>query len=262
MAVIVAVATVVYSPSEGGTGGALAARLAQEGLDTQSDQGRLEFWRIGLAAVRERPVTGYGPGAYGVAYRLFQSPEQIRADPSTVVTDPHDLPVLLLSTTGVPGLVLAAGLIAMVLVGLVRRGRGDDPPSLRAQAALVYAVGAGTFLLFDPPDLGTVVPLVLVGGAALGPPAAGGGWATVRSPRVAHLARLVVSAAFIVAAAALAFQSVAVWRADAALLQYDRTGDVAAAVRSARLAGWWSTYPLVAGYAAWREGAARGAPAF
>lgn len=280
-----ALGSVAFSTVTAGAGGSLTDRLAQEGIDTQSDRGRIEAWRAGLGAVGARPLFGFGPGAYSTAYRLFVSPEQLRVEPYKVVSDPHDLPVLLASTMGVPGLLLGLAVAGVLLAALVRRASsepidGDDRSHRFAMVA--YAGGAATFLLFSPLDLGTLVPVALALGATLpaasgslagarvsaatgSPPSSGGrpgageapkGPPGSRAPGV-RLALAAAAAAAVVSAFGLALHGVTLWRADAAFLAHDRTGALESAVKAAWSGSSEPYYPFVAGHASWRAGLKR-----
>ncbi|MBU2603007.1 MAG: O-antigen ligase family protein [Actinobacteria bacterium] len=254
-----ALGSVAFSTVTEGAGGSLIERLANEGIDTRSDRGRFEAWRAGLDAVGARPLFGFGPGAYSTAYRLLVSPEQLRAEPYKVVSDPHDLPILLASGMGVPGLLLGLTLAGLLLSALVRRTSSQPIDDDRAHrfAMVAYAGSAATFLLFSPLDLGTLLPVALALGVTL--PAASGSPVSshVSTALGVRVAVAVVAAGAFVSAFGLAIHGVTLWRADAALLAHDRTGALEPAVKAARSGSSEPYYALVAGHASWRVGLER-----
>ena len=79
------------------------------GLDTTGDT-RGSYWSISLHAIESRPLLGYGPGGYLVAYRRFVSAATMQAQPLSDVSDPHSVPLLVADGSGLPGLALALAL--------------------------------------------------------------------------------------------------------------------------------------------------------
>ena len=81
--------TFAYEGSSQRIGGALGGAAAEgaqgssaaDSSTQQSDQQRVEFWRVALSATAERPVFGYGPGAYATAFRLFVPAARIQEIP-------------------------------------------------------------------------------------------------------------------------------------------------------------------------------------
>lgn len=70
---------------------------------TRSDSLRVALWREGVSAIAWRPLIGVGSGAFVVADRLYRAPEDRVRQPWALASDPHSLPLLVASTSGVPG---------------------------------------------------------------------------------------------------------------------------------------------------------------
>ena len=166
-------------PSGKSVGGSAASRLA-EPFDTARNM-RLALWSVAVKAVAVRPLTGYGPGAFVVAYRRLVSATIAQRWPMLSVGDAHSLPLAMLACSGVPGLLLAGGVVAGAVVLVLRNrrlpGHGSDadaPSELErslAAAAALLALAVLLYLAVSPTDPVTVVPLLLLGGAALRAPA-------------------------------------------------------------------------------------------
>lgn len=259
VAVLLGLLTVAYSPESqsAAASGVLASRVTDQVALSESDQGRVEFWEAGLSALVERPLFGYGAGAYATAYRFHVSAERLRSLPSTVVSDPHDLPVLIGSTMGVPGLALAFVLFALAATAWWRSGRASRDPDIAYWAGPAFAAAVGAFLLFSPLDLAVAVPAVLIVGASVsGPNGRVLPWGVKKEGRAVQRVLLGCALATVVIAVVLGWQTAALWRADAKLLDYDRSGDTAMAREAADLAPRWPYYSLLAGFGTWREGLA------
>lgn len=271
--------TVLYSPSFGGEAGGIASRVEESTVGELSagDQSRTEFWRIALDAVRERPVTGYGQGAYVIAYRAFVSPETAAAQPNTGVSDPHQVALLLASGSGIPGLLLGAGFmvsaLALCVIRFLRRrkqeGAGSSPWGICAPElpCLSYGLAALAFLSVSPVDLVIAAPLGLILGSGLGEPAAGARLAReVRVGRGGQLVTYVLGGVFAAGAVAALVCGVRFLQADMAFGESMRKGTVAEARQAADLMPLIPEYAQVAGGIIWRQGvsgssAGGGAPA-
>jgi O-antigen ligase len=279
--VLLVAGTFAYSTSAQRIGGALSGggesvqptAIAGFSLSV-GDQQRLEFWQIALRATRTRPVFGYGPGAYAVAFREFVSPARLQEIPNMVVSDPHDLPLLLSSSEGIPGLLLGMGLLcAMVTVvgvrvlGRLRRPRGEEGEGFAAAlGASAYGIAILTFLLVSPTDLVTLCPLALVVGAALGEPAADSRLSLdvrpfTRRPvlgRLATGAAGIIGLAFLIAALVLGTR---LYAADIASVKASRNFDQQQALRAAELFPWYPHYAQIAGSLVWRNALSENRPA-
>ena len=108
-----AAGALVYAAGEGG-GGTVWSRLssvAGDGLGS-GDVQRTALWREGLSAVADRPLTGYGPGAFVVADRLHGTAADKALHPWALASDAHSLPVELAATGGLLALALAVAWLA------------------------------------------------------------------------------------------------------------------------------------------------------
>jgi O-antigen ligase len=104
-----------------------------------SIQGRLNFWRAGLAIFMTHPVVGTGPGTFGAVHAAYQR------DVRYYARDAHSLYVQTASETGVVGLTALAvmlGILAATWVSALRA-------SSRTQAyPLVVGIGLGLAAFF------------------------------------------------------------------------------------------------------------------
>ena len=131
--VLLLVVTALVQTSAGGDGPTLAERFDATNVGTalgKSDSKRVQLWRESLDAVGDRPLVGYGGGAFVVADRLHRPAKRLVSSPWNVATDPHSAPLLILATTGIVGGLLAAALGVLCVRGLVGR-----PTSSRSAAA-------------------------------------------------------------------------------------------------------------------------------
>lgn len=149
---------------------------------------RVDVWGYGLRAFTERPIVGWGLGHYATATQRYFTPEFIRAinydDLSQPYTDPHNLFVTLLTSTGVLG-VLAFG--AFIVLGT--RGVRNTP-------LLLAASGIAITWGLQPSTVHSLPVCALLFGAAVRPvrePAATPR-PSLRLPRAATLLALTVAA--------------------------------------------------------------------
>lgn len=282
---LVAVSVVLYNPRGGELASGVVGVEQEAAGDTggsslsESDQSRVEFWRIGLKAVAARPLTGYGQGAYVVAYREHVSPQTMIERPNVAVSDPHQLELLLASGSGVPGLLLGLALLLSPAVLLLLRfvrgggmspadgslstspGAAQPPPGGRRTLAVVpglaYVFTALAFLQVSPLDFVVLLPLVLIGGGSLGAPRSGGrlAWSPVprREMRLVWPAAVVGCAAFLILALVV---GVRFYLADTAFAASVRGDGSDRAVEAFRLVPNVPEYAQVAGGSLWREGVA------
>lgn len=270
-------ATVLYSPS--GIGGLLFARIgnqaAKEGVVAgQVDAKRVAYWRAALSGVRERPLTGYGPGGYVVAFRRFVPADVTQKDPLLGVTDPHGIAFLFAAGSGVVGLALACVLVVAIVAAVVRRmrrvradglgddgAREDDPPGgdPPLAAAGAYCLAALAFLLVSPTEPAVVLPLFVAAGLlcppggerrlAGAPAPAGAGAARPPAGRrgAATAAWAVAVAAVVAATGAAVYLGAGLWRADTAYRVAVDEGDLGMAEAAADRAPRVTRYQVLAG---------------
>lgn len=118
---LMAVATVVSlgaadSDSNIGARATNTAEAAQK-----STVARFEMWRIASAAIAERPISGWGPDTFLLAFEDRRT-EAFSAlvDPGTTTGSAHNWVLQTAVETGLPGLLLLAGFFAAVAVLSVR----------------------------------------------------------------------------------------------------------------------------------------------
>jgi len=133
-------------------------------LATISSASRWQWWQEAWHAFEDQPLRGTGAATFELTHRL------LRTDP-IVATEPHSLPLQLLSETGIIGALLAAGSLAAAGIGIVRRvGRlGGEERAV----ALALALGVLGFVLhalvdFDWDFVAVCAPFLISAGVLLG----------------------------------------------------------------------------------------------
>ncbi len=142
----------------------LAARAA-EGLGGESSPARLEFARGVLALLREHPLLGVGPDAFGLAFPRVMSPALWRTEWLGLPAHAHAVPLQVLATLGVAGSL--AGLAWLALVGreLVREVRMDGERGEGATEASAMLVALGAASLVNPVGLAGAALFAVTSGA-------------------------------------------------------------------------------------------------
>lgn len=129
----------------------LLKRISTLGLDDKNVRGRLDSWEAGLEGFAARPLLGWGPENYVVAWgRYFDTPtEQTRT-----FDQAHNKPVEELTTKGVLGLVSYIALWATITWAMLRKLRRDETAAQLFTLFITAAV-VGYFVqnlfLFDTP---------------------------------------------------------------------------------------------------------------
>ena len=170
--------------------------------------------------------------AGGTGARTFEIARKRVRDNAQNVTQPHSVPMQLLSDTGVPGFLLGVIFAAAVVAGLratLRRLDGDERAAAVGLVGLPLAFGLHTLVDYDLDYLAVVAPTGLVIAALLAAgrpklPPRGGAWGTVITAASA------AAAIWIVLAPALSNRAV-----DRAIRQVD-ANQLDAAASSARWA--------------------------
>ena len=124
------------------------------------EQDRLAVWSANARSVGERPVFGWGPGLAWSAFVSSATGEELEVA-GRGWADAHALPLQLLVTTGVVGLLAFALLAWRLLPGLLR-----PPHPLAWTAASAIVIGA--FSLYEPLNVALTPLLFLFAGAANG----------------------------------------------------------------------------------------------
>jgi hypothetical protein len=190
-----------------------------------TNNNRLRWWREAGRIFVAKPVGGAGAGTFQVARKRYRT----SGDP---VTEPHSVPMQVLSGTGIVGEVLLLLFVGAAALG-VRRTLASLGGGERAAAVALAGLPAAYLLHglvdYDADFLALTVPLLLVVGALLG---TGRPLARTRAGLVPGLAVAAVAATGIVA---LALPWLAERRVDASYAA-SSTGRVARAVDDARSA--------------------------
>ena len=131
-------------------------RISSLGESNDSLGGRIGSVRTGIRGFVERPVFGWGPENFAVAYDRLVTPE-IVAQAVTSFDQAHSKPVEELATKGILGLLSYMALWLYMLWVMIRRTKAMDPED-QLFTILIGAALAGYFaqnlFLFDTP--GTV----------------------------------------------------------------------------------------------------------
>lgn len=132
-------------------------------LTSFSNNGRLYHWRVSLLDFKAHPWNGTGAGTYQTEWARHRPAD-------FTVNDGHSLYLETLGELGLPGLILVAFVVVIVLGGIAVRIRGPD----RALYGAVFAAGgawalhAGVDWDWEMPAV--TLPFFAMGGAALARP--------------------------------------------------------------------------------------------
>ena len=137
-------------------------RITRIGLDDNSIRGRLDSTRLGLRASAARPLTGWGPENFTVAYDRYLTPE-IVGNAAASFDQAHNKLVEELTTKGAIGFLAYMAIWVYGALVIVRRARAQ-PTHEQLLTLVVGAALAGYFaqnlFLFDTP--GTIVQFILL----------------------------------------------------------------------------------------------------
>ena len=120
LAAAVALAVFYYSPA----GAMLRSRVHWIQEDVQGGA-RIWLFRDSLGMAGHRLILGYGPETFSKSFPRFESAELARAYPNFYHESPHNLFLDALLQTGIPGLAILLGLIALALLGGMRASRSN-----------------------------------------------------------------------------------------------------------------------------------------
>jgi len=169
---------------------------------TSAKSNRWAWWTEAWQAFTEHPLGGTGAGTFELTNK------RLRVDPVSV-DEPHNVPLQLLSETGIVGFLLYVGVAAGALWG-AWRARGD--PAARALGVAVAAFVAHTIVDKDWNYVATCGPLLLLAGALAARPAA-------EAEPVRR--RLLLAAGAVAVAGAAVYSLTLPWLADRALARAD-----------------------------------------
>lgn len=188
--------------------------------------GRLDEWQVGWRALVDRPITGWGPEGYRVAFGRHVDVDYVIEHGRDVITDrAHSGPLDVALVGGVPAGVIYVALLAVVGRGLWRRVRTGDAVTVGlALGAMGYF--AQQLVLFPLAELDPLAWLIV--GLALGPAPS-----TVRTWSVAPTVRGAAGALAVMALVAGGLDVIADHRVRAAL-DAGSPGDALDAADSAR----------------------------
>ena len=194
-------------------------------LGSLETNNRKVWWGEAWQVFQAHPAGGTGARTFEIARKRYR-------DDAANVTEPHSLPLQLLSDTGLPALLL--GLVLVVGLGLgiratVRRLEPGERSAAVGLVALPLAFGLHSLVDYDLDFLAVAAPTALVSGALL---AAGRPSAIARSRAIITAGAVVgaLAAVWVLAAPELSSRAV-----DRAYRQFD-AGDLSAAASSAKRA--------------------------
>jgi O-Antigen ligase len=147
--------------------GGLAERPSAAELGAQADAGRLtsvssnryEYWRVGLNAFADAPVTGLGAGGFRVEWLKER-------EISEAARDTHSLVVEVMAELGLPGLLALAALITGVVLA-ARSALRDDARAAAGLAAALLAWFLHAFIDWDWQLPAVTLPAVALAGALI-----------------------------------------------------------------------------------------------
>ncbi len=152
----------------------LRRRLTGAGRSGGVVDGRLDEWRVGLRALGDSPLTGYGPEGYRTVFGANVDEDYVVQWGRDVLTDRAHNGLLDVGLAfGLPGVAAAAAALGLVLLGAVRAARLGEPTLLGLAVGVVAHVVGQQFLfpLSEVDPLFWLLAGLVVGAAAQGGPA-------------------------------------------------------------------------------------------
>ena len=137
-------------------------------LGSLETNNRIVWWGEAWDVFRAHPAGGTGARTFEIARKRYR-------DDAANVTEPHSLPLQLLSDTGLPGFLLGVALVVGLGLGLrgtVRRLESGERAAAVGLVALPLVFGLHSLVDYDLDFLAVAAPTALVSGALLaaGPP--------------------------------------------------------------------------------------------
>lgn len=166
-----------------------------------SGQTRTEIWEAAVAAIKERPILGWGVDTFRLVFPKFKPVEYVRdAGGLSVADNVHDYPLQLASGIGIPGALMFYGIFVWAGVRSFRTvfRRSSDPARIILGAFWAAAVGYLVQLLFGISVTGSAFLLWMALALVLVPTAR---LVDVRAPRWGTVAGVVVVAAAVLGVA-------------------------------------------------------------
>jgi O-antigen ligase len=135
---------------------------------SRADLVRLELWRCSLAAVRERPLLGYGPDGTSLALRRHKTEDFLAAaqHSGALEASAHNDLIQAAATTGLAGLAAYVFLWARLALALWRRREGPDREAFAAGVGSLAACFAVLKLNTVPAE--ALAPAAWLAGTLLG----------------------------------------------------------------------------------------------
>jgi tetratricopeptide (TPR) repeat protein len=116
-----------------------------------SGQTRTEIWQAAIAAIKERPILGYGADTFRLVFPKFKPVEYVRdAGGASVADNVHDYPLQLASGIGIPGALMFYGIFVWAGVRSFKTvfRRSSEPAHIILGAFWAAAAGYLVQLLF------------------------------------------------------------------------------------------------------------------
>jgi putative inorganic carbon (hco3(-)) transporter len=150
------------------------ATTSTEGTNDVSIRDHVYFWQVALRITRDHPLLGTGQETYPDQFpsysRKVLDPDDAGRLNAYRVESPHNVPLTIASSTGVPALVAYLAIMVGVVATLLQAARRTHDPRLVVLFVAVVAVVAGHVVsdLFRTEDLTEAWLFWLIVGAALG----------------------------------------------------------------------------------------------
>jgi len=131
--------------------------LLQAATNWEIDQSRISAWKVSLAALKERPLLGYGPENFQVGFDKYYDPAlpEINKQPFGAVSDwwdrAHNIFLDVALSTGIPAALVYAALFAALLWSLqqLKKRKSELAPSAHGIQAAFLGYLTANFFGFD-----------------------------------------------------------------------------------------------------------------
>jgi O-antigen ligase len=144
----------------------IGERVGSAGAESAS---RVALYVAAMRAARDRPVVGYGPDAFAVAFARYRRAEDARVLDSAYQNSAHNVFLQAAATSGIPGVMATLGLAVASVVGLWKRLSKADAMMVPIAAILLAHVA---YLAHAFVAVGSItvdwVPWIALGAAARG----------------------------------------------------------------------------------------------